>query len=103
MAKGGKRAGAGRPKGSSDKAKIAAEIAASGLTPLDYMLETMRDPLVEYSRRDDMAKAAAPYCHPKLSAIEHTGKDGGPIQTEDVSDKELARRVALLLVREGSK
>lgn len=29
--------------------------------------------------------------------IEHTGKDGGPIQTEDLSDSEAARRIAFAL------
>jgi hypothetical protein len=29
----------------------------------------------------DAAKNAAPYRHPRLAAIEHTGKDGGPIET----------------------
>lgn len=29
--------------------------------------------------------------------VEHTGKDGGPIQTEELSDTERARRVAYLL------
>jgi phage terminase small subunit len=29
--------------------------------------------------------------------VEHTGKDGGPIQTEEISDTERARRVAFLL------
>lgn len=28
----------------------------------------------------ECARDAAPYMHPKLSAIEHTGADGGPIQ-----------------------
>ena len=27
----------------------------------------------------DAARDAAPYVHPKLAAIEHTGKDGGPV------------------------
>jgi hypothetical protein len=31
-------------------------------------------------RRDDMAKAAAPFMHPRLNAIAHTGKDGEPIR-----------------------
>ncbi len=31
--------------------------------------------------------------------VEHTGKDGGPIQTEDVSESERARRVAFLLTK----
>ena len=29
--------------------------------------------------RADMAKAAAPYFHPRLNAIEHTGEEGGPL------------------------
>jgi hypothetical protein len=44
--------------------------ASSGETPLDYMLRIMRDPTVEHDRRDDMAKAAAPYLHPRLQAVE---------------------------------
>jgi phage terminase small subunit len=31
--------------------------------------------------------------------VEHTGKDGGPIQTEDLSDTERARRIAFLLAQ----
>lgn len=31
--------------------------------------------------------------------IEHTGKDGGPIQTEELSDTEKARRIAFLLTK----
>lgn len=30
-------------------------------------------------------------------SLEHTGKDGGPIKTQDISDLELARRAAFLL------
>jgi len=30
---------------------------------------------------------------------EHTGKDGGPIQTEDISDTEAARRIAFALTK----
>lgn len=33
--------------------------------------------------------------------VEHTGKDGGPIQTETMTTSELARKAALLLSREG--
>jgi phage terminase small subunit len=29
--------------------------------------------------------------------VEHTGKDGGPIQTEDITDGEAARRIAFAL------
>lgn len=81
MARGGSRPGAGRKAGSPNKAtqERQAEVAASGTTPLDYMLQVMRDETAEANRRDDMAKAAAPYVHPKLAAVEHTGKDGGDI------------------------
>jgi hypothetical protein len=36
--------------------------------PLDHMLAVLRDPNTEPHRRDQMAVAAAPYCHPKLIA-----------------------------------
>lgn len=32
------------------------------------------------SLRFEAAKAAAPYIHPRLAAIEHTGKDGGAME-----------------------
>lgn len=77
----GKKTG-GRKKGARNKAttETAKAVADSGLTPLAYMLQVMRDPLAEPERRDDMAKAAAPYSHNRLSAIEHTGKDGGAVE-----------------------
>ena len=72
--RGGKRAGAGRRKGSRNKATAArqAAISASGETPLDYMIRVMRDDSAPAERRDEMAKAAAPYIHPRLAAIEHS-------------------------------
>ncbi len=81
MPQGGRREGAGRPKGVPNKASAAkaAEIAASGLTPLDWMLSVLRDPTVDYDRRDRMAKDAAPYVHPRLASTEVTGKDGAPL------------------------
>jgi hypothetical protein len=72
----------GRTKGTPNRATAAkaAAIAASGLTPLDYMLTIMRDEAAPAERRIEAAKAAAPYVHPKLAAIEHAGHDGGPVQ-----------------------
>jgi hypothetical protein len=49
------------------------------------MLKVMRDAKADSSRRDDMAKAAAPYVHPKLASMQHTGRGGGPIQTVDLT------------------
>ncbi len=89
MARGGARAGAGRKAGSvTQRTRAIAEGALNdGLTPLEYMLNVMRDELAEDSRRDDMAKAAAPYMHPKLAAIEHTGKDGEAIGVKFVIER----------------
>ena len=90
---------------------IAEQAASKGVTPLEVMLKTMHDLLEEsnkcLSRDHDgtdpgnthhdaellesrvkllnmaatIAKHAAPYIHPRLSAIEHTGKDGAPLQS----------------------
>jgi len=61
----------GRPKGALNKrtAQIALAAAEGGMTPIEYMLDVMRDPGADVQRRDDMAKAAAPYIHPRLQAI----------------------------------
>lgn len=84
MARGGKRAGSGRPPGAHNKRsrEIAEKAAKKGITPLEYMLKVMRSKSTSVTdeRRDEMAKAAAPYMHPRLNAIQHTGKDGEPIQ-----------------------
>ena len=63
-ARGGKRAGAGRPKGAVNKATAEAKAAVeeSGETPLEYMIRVMRDPKANARRRDAMAAAAAPTC-----------------------------------------
>lgn len=96
----GKKTG-GRKKGTPNRAtaRREREIAKSGTTPLEYMLKVMRNPKADASRRDDMAKAAAPYVHPKLAAHQHTGTNGGPIQSVDLtklSDDELNRLEAIL-------
>lgn len=84
MNHGGARANAGRKVGAvTQKTRaIAEEALASGLTPLEVMLKTMRAHW-DAGRADQaaaIAKDAAPYIHPRLAAMEHTGKDGGPLQ-----------------------
>ena len=92
--RGGKRPGAGRPKGSKQliakqsftrKAMIAAE---DGETPLEYMLRVMRDPTADERRRDAMAAAAATYLHPKLSSV--TGTFSHKHEPSELSDSDLA-------------
>lgn len=80
--RGGKREGAGRPKGAKNKtnAQREAEIKASGLTPLDYMLSRLRDETAPPEVRQWAAKEAAPYVHPKLASIEHGGSKGNPVR-----------------------
>ena len=82
MAKGLKTGG--RKKGTPNKATIArqAEIATSGLMPLEFMLSVMRDEQADTATRLDAAVKAAPYVHPKLAAVDHShrGADGGPVQ-----------------------
>ena len=56
--------------------------AAGGLMPLEHLLAVMRDPNESDDRRMSAAIAAAPYCHRKLKAIEHTSVDGGPVEYE---------------------
>jgi hypothetical protein len=82
--KGGKRPGAGRPKGTANKSNEAArrKAAETGETPMEYMLRVMRDPTVDHDRRDKMAQAAAPYVHAKLQTTQITGPDGGNLVVE---------------------
>lgn len=79
---GGRRPGAGRKPGVHNKAtqRRQALVAASGITPLDFMLTIMRDPAQPIELQKEMAKAAAPYVHPRLSAVEQSGPEGGPVQ-----------------------
>jgi hypothetical protein len=73
---GGARKGAGRkPSTLTIRTREIAEKAIKGgeTTPLEYMLQVMRDDGESGLMRFEAAKAAAPYIHPRLNAIEHTG------------------------------
>src|SRR5262245_2416288 len=75
---------AGRPKGALDKITQLQRKAAleSGQSPLDYLLSIMRDENQSITVRLDAAKAAAPYLHPKLTAVEASLKTNEPIRVE---------------------
>ena len=103
--KGGKRPGAGRKTGSLTKRtrQIAEAVATQGITPLEVMMKVMHQLYEEASNVQEeelgdkalanearikllnmaatVGRHAAPYVHPRLSAIEHTGKDGTPLQS----------------------
>jgi hypothetical protein len=75
MAGGGSNKGerrGGRQTGVANKRtrEIADRATAEGITPLEYMLQVLRDEMAERPRRDDMARAAAPYMHPRLNSTE---------------------------------
>lgn len=72
----------GRQKGTPNKtnAEREASIAASGLTPLDYLLQVMRTETAAENIRIDAAKAAAPYVHPKLANIQLAGDKDNPLR-----------------------
>jgi hypothetical protein len=61
------------------------------------MTQVMRDEGQPMNLRLDAAKSAAPFIHPRLSAIEMTGKDGGAIETKTELTLDVARRLAFML------
>jgi hypothetical protein len=72
MFHGGKREGAGRPKGArtNRSRRIAEKALNEGLSPLEYMLGIMRDVNEPTELRFEAAKACAPYIHPRLVSRE---------------------------------
>lgn len=85
----GKKTG-GRQAGSKNKATKAREevIAASGLTPLEFMLDTMRNEDQPVNVRLDAAKNAAQYVHPKLSSVVLKGDAANPLQNVSMTKDE---------------
>lgn len=95
---GGKRPGAGRKRGGKNQktSELARQAAAKGITPLEFMLEVMREPLPTKGDEEDpvlfvaryvgwrdrafeAAKASAPYVHPKLATTELIGDPKRPV------------------------
>ena len=93
--RGGRRLGAGRKVGSATKRTraIANAAAESGLTPLDFMLERMRDPCEDDRVRREMAVAAAPYLHPRLAATTIRADINTPLMLGIASAEELRAHV----------
>ena len=72
---GGIRPGAGRKRGSMNRvsAEAVAMAKKGGEMPLACMLRVMRDENASDARRDDMAKATAPYLHSRLTSTHVSG------------------------------
>ncbi len=111
----GERRG-GRQKGSGNKKtrEIAEKAAESGITPLEVMIEAMRFHHRRAQKANDekkgehlkeaatMAEKAAPYMHPRLAAVEHTGK-GGKDLIPQYTDEERAIRLHAILQAGAAK
>jgi hypothetical protein len=88
------------PKGPKQSAleKIAKQVALTGKTPLEVMLDAMRfyQNAGNRDKASAIAKLAAPYMRPRLNSVNVGGIPGSPIETNDISVPELARRLAFI-------
>jgi hypothetical protein len=91
--RGGRRVGAGRPKGARNKRSVALVEQARSEDlelPLPRLLRRMNDPELTETYRDGLAAIAAPYCHARLAAAHVETKVLGP---DDMTDEQLAEFV----------
>jgi hypothetical protein len=80
--------------------QVVVESNPTCIMPLDYMLAVIRDPNAGITRRDRMAIAAAPYCHPRVADTTKGKKDqraeaaatAGGIGTDWANDLEIDSR-----------
>lgn len=95
----------GRAKGTPNKRTLArqSKMALSGLTPLEFMLRVLRNPKATMEERMWAADKAAPYMHPKLASVEHSGPAGNPIKVQVESARDtLHSKIARLASIGGS-
>lgn len=96
--RGGPQPGSGRKAGSPNvRKRISPEEARKfGELPLERMLKRMNDKTVNDDIRDDLAKAAAPYIHARLSTQTLQGEVATPItHVHDFSQLSREERDAL--------
>lgn len=106
--RGGKRPGAGRPKGAATRRTraIVEAAAEAGLQPLEMMLQAARQFWAEALDRQgrivdrklalaaaQLARDAAPYVHPRLTSVEANVKH----DLSRLSDADLDAKLAALL------
>ncbi len=73
----------GRKLGSKNKRTLAREAVVGeglgiGKLPVEFLLSVMRNSGLSLERRVKAASAVAPYIHPRLEAIQHSGTIGRP-------------------------
>jgi hypothetical protein len=60
------------------------ELLAAGDSPRAYMLGVKRDGQADPAMRHEAARTAVPYCDPRLSAVDVSNSNGGPLVIEIV-------------------
>jgi hypothetical protein len=92
VGRGGKRAGAGRPKGSRGQRsrRLISQAKAKGFElPVDRLLRRSNDPRLPEKYRDQLAAIVAPYTAPRLNAVTVAKR---PAQ---MTDEEIAQLIGL--------
>lgn len=86
VGRGGARPGSGRKPGSHNKRtqELLDNIASTGQTPLEFMIEQMRNAKMPMAARLQAARDAAPFVHSKMQSIEISGPDGAPIEVAKI-------------------
>jgi hypothetical protein len=81
----------GRRRGTPNRATGAkrAEILASGLSPIDFMVSVFRDETQPLTVRLVAARSVAPFCHPRLSTLDIGGQEDKPTQVQVVRFSDL--------------
>jgi hypothetical protein len=104
MSRGGKRPGAGRPKGAVAKltASAVARAKATGELPHEFLLrivrgETIDDQIPSLEQRISAAVSVAPYFAPKLAAIEQRIETGivAVVSNKPLSKEEFMARYGI--------
>lgn len=109
---GGRREGAGRKKGSHNRASVERQerIASTGQTPLDVLIEVMRFCRANLAMAQQnkegkdvqriwamvtakIAADAAPYVHPKLAAIQVSGDPDNPLVVVDKIERVIVNQI----------
>jgi hypothetical protein len=82
---GGRRPGAGRKAGVPNKRTLALRALAEGQpregSPLEFLTSVYRNEALPIDLRIDAAGKAAPYVHPRLTAVTVGGNKENPLQT----------------------
>jgi hypothetical protein len=92
--RGGARPGAGRKRRDIEDARERSRFQspeqvltyAGADSPLSYLLTVMRDETADWERRDHAARAALPYCHRRLAAMEIGKREAAQAEAETAGE-----------------